>query len=159
MIKTIMILLLCSGLCYAQNKELKKNEKYSYGDFQGQYFKDSSEFNNTLIVGSCFGVNNQPYSKVFPEDMIGVTFRLCNLANAVIPEGNIIESNCVNSQIKAQNDGEDWVVDKDLKPVEPLKKDRFQALSLSIDPKDIPAEKLEESVTQTAIKAVAIETN
>lgn len=154
--RILLILLLLTGVCFAQEaQDPPLNKKYSYHDFQGQVFTDAKEFNNTLIVGSGFGVHEKPYSIVFPKDMTGVRFRLCVLTNAVIPEGNIVEDSCVTGNILPMNDGEYWLVDKDLKPIEPLKKERFIKYGLSTDPKDIPKVKTKEPITVTAAKAVA----
>ena len=125
------------------------NKEYSYKDFTGQYLTDvpAEEFNNSEIVGSCFHIGNQPFSDVFPPDMTGVTFTKCSLSNIIIPPGNTVGEGCQHRQIKTQNDGEMWLVDKDGKPIEPLRKDRFEKLGLSTDPKDIPATKQETMIT------------
>jgi hypothetical protein len=125
------------------------NEKYSYKDFTGQYLTDrpASEFNNSEIIGSCFHIGNEPFSDVFPPDMTGVTFTKCSLSNCNIPVGNTVGAGCQHRQINIQNDGEQWLLDKDEKPTEPLDKKRFQDLGLSIDPKDIPVTKLDTNIT------------
>jgi hypothetical protein len=128
-------------------EEEKINEKYSYKDFLDQDLSklDAKEFNNTVIVGSCFYQQKAPDTIVFPSDIVGVTFRKCNLDNVFIPFGNNIESG-TNKKLAEQNDKATWIVDKDLKPIEPLNKDEFIKLKLSIDPKDIPTEKVAISV-------------
>jgi hypothetical protein len=42
-------------------------------------------------------------------------------------------------------------VDKDNRPIEPLNKDMFLEKKISIDPDNIPSQKLEESVTTKEI--------
>lgn len=116
------------------------NEKYSYRDFTGQSLRDVSpeELNNTVIVGSSFYQENEPYKKIFPDNINGVIFRRSNLDNVYVPPGNIIEGGS-HRQIKTQNDWDDWLVGKDLNPIEPLDKEERLAAGVSVDPKDIPA--------------------
>jgi len=137
---TLVILLFAVSV----GAEEKINEKYSYKDFMGGSLRNVKveELNNTVIVGSCFYREGVPNCKVFPDDMVGVTFRSCNLDNVFVPLGNIVEKSCCHRNIKDQNDWEDWILDKDLKPIEPMnKKQRFE-VGVSIDPKDIPIIKL-----------------
>lgn len=134
----------------------KLNEKYSYRDLSKRC-KDCDfskvpieEINDTEIIGSGFGKGIPWDSSMFPEGMKGVTFIRCNLDNCVVPEGNTIGQGCTNKHHMVMNDGENWIVDKDLKPIEPLKAYRFDKYSLSKDPADIPLNKLMLSVTQAA---------
>jgi len=104
----------------------------------------ASDFNNTEIVNSTF-TQSEPFTDVFPPDMIGVIFRAsCNLGNCNVPPGNTVE--CFNKQYKMQNDGEYWVVDTQLKPIEPLSPKQYDKYGLSKDPKDLPTETMRESV-------------
>lgn len=125
------------------------NKKYSFADFTHQSFKDISvsEFNNTVIKGSCFYQeakenDTEVLKDIFPDGMTGVIFQRCNLDNVLIPLGNTVESNCTNRKIKIQNDWQDWILDSSLDPVEPMNKNQWLRKGVSIDPKDIPAEKM-----------------
>jgi hypothetical protein len=124
------------------------NEKYSHKDFTHKILTDTKpeEWNDTEVVNSCF-YNEQPLTKVFPDDIKGVTFIRCNLDNIVIPETCTIEGG-TNKLIQVQKDGEDWILDKDLHPVEPLNKARYVKLGLSVDPAAISVDAKEVSVTQ-----------
>jgi len=131
------------------------NEKYSYKDFMGQSFLKVNpwdELNNSEIVGSCFYQENKPNCRVFPEGMMGVTFRACNLDNVRIPAGNTVDADCTHKWIKVQNPvngdpenmPEDWELDADLKPIRPLRKRYVRGadghetdVEISRDPKDI----------------------
>lgn len=121
------------------------NEKYSNKGFpcHGLSFKGVpvEEFNNLEIRRSCFYQewidDGDTMKDIFPDDMIGVTFVKCNLDNVFVPSGNIIIGG-TNKRIRVQNDLEDWVVDKNDKPVEPLHVKRFDRAGISVDPKDIP---------------------
>ena len=159
----IIVCLLFFLLCkYAIALEV--NEKYSHKDFTNQGFSTvvASEFNNSEIVGSCFyqeladDYQGNPHGKrIFPVNMMGVVFKRCNLDNVILPAGAAIEddSGISNSQkkIRIQNDLEDWIVNNVGNPIEPVHKERFQALGLSIDPNDIPETKrVGKSVTQEA---------
>lgn len=125
------------------------NKKYSFKDFTGQSFVDidPSEFNGKGdIVGSCFAqeANSKAILKkdivktIFPIGTLGINFLRCNLDNVKLPTGSEIDSRCSKRKIKIQNDGEDWVIDNDLKSIEPVDKKRFITEERSIDPKDIP---------------------
>ena len=131
------------------------NQKYSFGDFMNQSFKGSpaEEFNNTVIVGSCFhqeasedAITLREIEKdIFPAGMHGVTFRRCNLDNVFIPLGNIIWDEgwekCTHKKIKLQNDWRYWILGEDLKPIEPKDKEEWIKRGISIRPEDIPTKK------------------
>lgn len=123
------------------------NERYSYRDFTGLDFTkiDPKEFDKTIITGTCFS-QLLPLTKVFPPGMTGVLFMKCNLDNVDIPVGNTMDA-CCNRQWKEQNDMELWVVDIALQPVEPLSKKMFQDLGISINPANIPVEKMDMPIT------------
>ena len=125
------------------------NKKYSYQAFpyHGLSFKDrpASEFNNTEIVGSCFYQEWQEgeldvVKDIFPDGIKGVVFIRCNLDNVYVPSGNkIVEG--THKTIKVQNDWDDWFLDDNLKPKEPMNKEVRLKAKISINPKDIPKKK------------------
>lgn len=102
------------------------------------------ELNNTEIVGTSFA-QEEPNTKVFPDGMTGVVFVKCNLDNCIIPLGNTVLGG-THKQHAKQNDGEHWVLDKALQPVEPLVPSRYDRLGLSKEPKDIPATPMKRSI-------------
>jgi hypothetical protein len=118
------------------------NDKYSFKDFTGQSIVNVpvKELDGTEIVGSCFAQENGE-KVIFPKEMKGVHFRRCNLDNVFIPDGNTIESEgwekCSVRRHAAQIDGNDWIIDKDRKPLEPCDKERFIAEGKSLDPNSI----------------------
>ena len=120
------------------------NKKWSYGDFSGKTWKhlDPKEFNDSEIHCSAFGISNTPRADVFPDGMTGVVFYHCNLDNCLVPTGNTIMPDCCTNQHKRQKDKEQWIVDEQNNPIEPLKKARFEKYNLSTDPKDIPQEEV-----------------
>lgn len=129
------------------------NEKYSFTDFMGQSFKDkpASDFNKTEIKGSCFyqeakEKDAEVLKDIFPDGMMGVVFKRCDLNNVFVPPGNVVEDNCSHRRLKIQNDGCDWVLDDGLKPIEPTDKKQRLREGWSISPKDIPAEYIREEV-------------
>lgn len=131
------------------------NEKYSFKSFTHQTFTKvvASEFNDSEIVGSSFYQESawdsdslsvtpkDPMADVFPPLMTGVTFIRCNLDNCNIPAGNTVGERCSARKLRVQNDLEDWILDVDHKPIEPIDKNRFEEKGVSILPKDIPATK------------------
>jgi len=149
----ILFLLITTPALAQRTKGCTKplNEKYSFKDFTHMSFKDrpSSEFNNTCIKGSNFYQENKPDEDIFP-DMTGVEFVRCNMDNVLIKPGNTIDGETQNRRIQAQNDLEDWILEKQGNrwvAKEPLDKVDFQELGLSIDPKDIPNIKRKTSIT------------
>ena len=132
---------------------MARNKKYSGKDFTFINLTKvkASEFNNSEIFGSCFYAEN-PTTAVFPKTMKGVTFDRCNLDNVVISEGNTVLPSCTNKKIAIQNDLEDWMLDENLNPVEPINKKGFEDLGISIDPADIPAVKQDRTATDKAWK-------
>jgi len=137
------------------------NKKYSFKDFCGKSLikEDPKEFTG-IIKGSCFyhecpEDRDEPLVDVFP-DGIECTFERCNLDNVVIPPKCTVMECCTNKRVKVQNDREDWVLHPDNKPLEPIAKKRFIKLGISTDAKDIPTEKLDESIvmkTEVIVKA------
>ncbi|MBU2249108.1 MAG: hypothetical protein KKD77_20340 [Gammaproteobacteria bacterium] len=125
------------------------NEKYSYQSHKRKKFLDVGpiEFNDMEIIGACF-YQDTPYSDVFPKDIRGVIFRNCNLDNCNIPAGATVISG-TNKQILDQTDGEYWIVDRDLNPIEPRDKDKYIEYGLSINPIDLPLGPLKENILYT----------
>lgn len=118
------------------------NDSLSYKDFTGQSLKhlDPAEFNGREIVGSCFWQENKPDSDIFPDGIEGTIFTRCNLGNVLIPPMCYVNDDCSYPRVKVQNDAEDWVIDEDNNPIEPLNKKRFIAEGKSLDPKNIPTD-------------------
>jgi len=128
---------------------MKLNERYSYQSWKRKMFVDVDpvEFNDTEIIGAGF-YQDTPYSDVFPKDVRGLVLTKCNLDNVNIPAGATVNGGC-NNHILPQNDGEYWIVDRDMKPIAPRDADKYAALKLSTDPKALPAEPLDEPITFT----------
>ena len=93
----------------------------SFTDYTGRNLSDCA-IEGDIIESSCFS-QEMPDSHIFPEKMKGVTFRRCNLDNVYIPPGNTVE-NCSQRRFKAQDDGEDWLVDENNKPLSLLSGDK-----------------------------------
>jgi hypothetical protein len=124
------------------------NEKYSYKDFTGMTLitTDPKEWNETEVIGSCFAQQN-PKTSIFPAGIKNVKFVKCNLDNVTLP-GTCTMEGGINRQIQAQKDGEDWLVDDSLNPIEPLNKAQFIKLGLSTSAAAIPAKESGVSVTE-----------
>lgn len=117
-------------------------EKYSYKDFTGQSLK-GEDIPPGEIIGSCFAQEGEEMYDIFPDGMTGVTLSKCNLDNVVVPAGNTIDVSSWNRNIIVQNDLADWVCDGADKPTEPIDKKYREHNKISIDPKDIPAVKMD----------------
>lgn len=157
MIKKLLFIPL---LFIALNAHGAINEKYSYKDFMHQSFVDvpASEFNNSTIVGSCFyqeSIGEEEVVKdIFPDGLVNVIFEKCNLDNVLIKSGMSLGEKNSNRKIKVQNDWDDWILDDNLKPVEPMDKVRRIKAGKSIDPKDIPKDKWTKEEKETDEKDI-----
>ena len=131
---------------------MAQNTKYSNKDFTGRKLVNTSaiDWNNSEVVNSCFS-QETPDTEVFPAGITGVVFQRCNLDNVVVPPTCTVEGGC-HRRWKVQNDLEDWFIDVDGNPIEPMNKGHFQKLGLSIDPKDIPKVKLEKNIVHEKIE-------
>ncbi len=129
------------------------DESYSFKDMTGWDLADRRDMDGKVIFGSCLA-HETPGAPTLPANLKGATFIRCNLDNVRVPAGNTV-IDCSTRRIKAQNDGEDWVLDASLKPVEPVNKKHFMNLGLSTDPKDIPKKKLDRPVTAAKIEEIA----
>jgi hypothetical protein len=125
--------------------EMFKNRsiKYSFEDFTNQKFLNVSDLSGSVIVGSCFYQESEsdqddPRVYIFPEGMRGVTFIECNLDNVYIPPGNVVDPSCSCKRIKRQCDGERWILNDLLDPIEPVHKERFLKLGEDIRPTQLP---------------------
>lgn len=154
--KIIFIFLFLSLIITANAEDKPINLKYSFKafPFHDLHFRNEpvEDFNNTIIQGSCFyqewREGDETIMKdIFPKDMKGVLFIACNLDNVYIDEtkNTILKdttAQCSHKKIKVQNDLCDWVLNDDDTPKEPAEKEKFIKLGISIDPKDIPKNKL-----------------
>jgi hypothetical protein len=118
---------------------------HSQKDYTGWDWNQRDRLDGLTIEGSCFS-QETPNSHIFPADMTGVTFISCNLDNVFIPDGNTVIQ-CSQKSFEIQNDLEDWIVDENDEPIEPVNKKQFERLGLSTDPADLPDEPLEKAIT------------
>jgi len=130
-------------------------DEYSYKDFTNQSFTHlpASTFNNKIIAGSCFYQEGALEVNVFPAGVTGLQFvDRCNLDNVAVPANCTADATCTNKSIQLQNDLEDWVLDSNGDPLEPVHKKLFLKYSLSTDPGDLPETPLSKSVLITAME-------
>lgn len=149
---TILFSIIGFSIAFSANSVFEKFNGISYECDLKWHNKDltgrdltKEVLRNINVFGSCFS-QEKPDSHIFPDDMSGVTFLFCNLDNVFIPPNNEVIQ-CSQRKFKVQNDLEDWVIDAQLKPVEPLNKETFIAKGISTDPKDISAQKSDRPVT------------
>lgn len=157
--KILLFILGCAVCTQVYAKEV--NVKYSYKDFMNQNFKTIpvEEFNNTIIIGSCFYQEGDPDADIFPDGIVGVDFKKCNLDNVLIKEGMAVDVTNSKKKIKVQNDLADWIVEKKQsiwKAKEPLNKAKFIELGISIDPNNIPVTKLDKPLTESKVEEIIL---
>jgi len=129
---------------------LEYDDKWS---FQSRPNRLSEIPDDTVVYASNFG-QEVPDTQTFPLKMKGVRFYNCILDNCIIPEGNEVVGGS-QRRYKAQNDRNDWEIDKDNKAVRPINYRIFEKLGLPIpDPKDIPEVATEDPVDLVS-KAIA----
>lgn len=147
-----LILILVCSVALAQtirydNQDIEMNDKYSgkgypYHDLS---FKHETDMKNINIYGSCFYQewvedDTEVVKDIFPDDMTGVTFYNCNLDNVYVsPENTVVGGSY--RKIKIQNDWDDWILNENLTPKEPINKEQRLKAGKSIKPKDIPKKK------------------
>lgn len=149
--RVFILMLVFIGIVYAEDKPINTIDKpintmYSFKNLSMVDLSNepAENFNNTTIKGSSFyreSKYNDDGTKipkdVFPKDMKGVVFDRCNLDNVKVPNGNTILPNCSHRKIKVQSDGQDWILDESLNPVEPVNPAYSIKLGLSINPEDL----------------------
>lgn len=120
------------------------DDELSGRDFTGWDFNDRPEydFSNKVIYASVFS-NETPRSLIFPSKTSGVTFLHCNLDNVELPDASVAV-NCSTKSFEVQNDLRDWEIEPltDV-PIKVLNEKYWVSKGISVDPADIPAQKVE----------------
>ena len=98
------------------------------------------KFSNKTVYASNFS-QEIPDSDIFAEDTENVTFVQCNLDNVKLPDGSAVIGGSQRS-FKVQNDLRDWEVDDRDKPVKLVNEDYWKSRGFSVNPEDIPAQKI-----------------
>ncbi len=117
--------------------------KYDNKDCSGWDLSGARDMDNLTIEGLCLS-NETPNARVLPPNLRGTTFSCCNLANVLIPPGNVVK-NCNTMRFAVQNDGEDW---------EPLPMSPVTLLPREKSDVSVVTQKITEII---AAKAVAID--
>lgn len=152
-------LFLVSGIAEARRWEADGvvydcDDELSFKVFTNFNFSDSHhDFSGKTICGSTF-TQEIPNSEIFKKDTEKLRLVYCHIENVVLPAGTEVLNPdcdgipCWTRSYQVQNDLEDWYVDAQKLPVEPLQKEEFLRLGISIDPADIPQMKIEEPITE-----------
>lgn len=118
---------------------------YSRKDFTGRTLIECTDLNGQYIHNSCFS-QEQPNTRIFPDDMTGVKFEYCNLENVFIPMGNTV-INCETRQYKVQNDLNDWEIDDNGYPTTVINWLYFYKNNIPHpNPSDIPDHQVEDRI-------------
>ena len=149
---SIALILSLQNYCFAAKEDgctKSLNEKYSFGDFTHKSFKDqpTKDFDNSCIKGSCFYQESkygeeEVVKDIFPDGIKGVEFVRCNLDNVLIPADNTVDKRSSKNKVQVQNDLDDWILNDDKTPKEPMNKESRIELGISVDSKDIPIIKM-----------------
>ena len=129
------------------------NDELSNKDFTKRILLEKSIPEGAVIFGSCF--SHETLDTVVFPDVQDLTLINCNLDNVYLNPLWIIIG-CSARRYKVQNDREDWIVDKDDKPKEPIRKEKYIEFGLSIDPKDLPIEPLKENIIEKKQRELGI---
>lgn len=129
------------------------DDELSGRDFAGWAFLDRRDidFSGKVIYASVFA-HETPEAVVFEDSRArGTTFIRCNLINVLIPaDATVID--CLTDRTIRQNDYEQWYVDGIDQPIMPLEHKRYRQLGISIDPLDIPAQPMRESIIKVTMR-------
>lgn len=145
MMRTILFLLLFCQTAFAVTIEHDEqfyecDKKFSFKDFTGMDLSKEIIPSGTVVCRSGFS-HEIPDSKIFPADMTGVTFVEGNLDNVFIPWDNVVIGASQKSY-KIQNDLRDWEIDVQNKPVKILNEEYWTSQGYSVNPADMPAQKI-----------------
>lgn len=132
------------GTVNINGQEIEYNDDYSFCDFSNQDLAHFPDLKDITIYSSQF-YWEKPNSIPFAEYSTGITFVKCNLDNVIVPPRSILISSS-NRKFKNQNDGEDWFLDDNGSPMFPINRQLYISLGLSINPLDIPARPMGESI-------------
>ena len=121
------------------------NDKYSKQDYTGKSLLNETHLEGIVIYGSCFS-QETPDTDVFPMIVKKITFYNCNLDNVKIVKPGWIVIGGSERRFKVQNDRMDWIVDNGNIPLEPIDKEEYIKLGISISPSDLPLEMMKEDI-------------
>jgi len=146
-------------------EHLEFSEELSGKVWSNRSLKNVEGFKPGVVVYASDFSWETPDSNPWPDGMTGVTFVKCHLHNLVIPPDNTTIE-CFAVRYKAQNDGNDWLIDDKDAPTLPINHKVFTKFGLPMPkPEDIPVKKAAEPVNlvevakveKAALDAAAIE--
>jgi len=111
----------------------------------GKTLLEADDLEGAVIYGSCFS-QETPDTDVFPINIKKITFYNCNLDNVKIVKPGWIVIGGSERRFKVQNDRMDWIVDNGNIPLEPIDKEEYIKLGISISPSDLPLEMMKEDI-------------
>ena len=111
------------------------------------------EFSNMKLVQFSNYKEGAERVQGLPAGVVNVVFEDCNIDNMIIPEGCSISRTTTNKKLEAQNDNEDWDMDK----LKPLRESEYIELGLSTDFNDLPDSPIVGSIVENKIKLLAQE--
>lgn len=118
------------------------NDDVSFQLYQQKLDLPSELFNGKVVYASSF-YHETPKTRPFIGKLKDVTFVKCNLDNVLFDvqdKVTLIQCSCKNFSV--QNDNEDWILDSELKPIEPINKKMLELQGKNTDPMKIPKEKV-----------------
>lgn len=135
-----LAILFLSVSCVAQ-PPIGHSAKYSFRSFLGQSLLAATDLDGITIYASNFA-QVAPDTAVFPANVTGLVLVCNNLENVIIPVGATVDDRggtCgIRRRVKAQNDGRDWEIDTQNKPVKVVSEKSEIAKGRSVAVADIP---------------------
>ena len=108
-------------------------EPCAEGDEDAQQGISPDEFRGGCVLGSTFGAQT-PGVWRWPDGLAGVVFERCRFYNCDPPPASSLIGGCEVIAYAPQADQQDWLLDADGAPVQPLDRDLFVANAWSTDP-------------------------
>lgn len=115
------------------------DDEFSGRDFTGRTLT-SFDLSGRVIYATVFA-QEEPDTLIFDALVNGATFIRCNLTNVLMPPGNVLVD-CITTRCATMNDGRVWELDEKDKPIRLTAEKHWRIMGASIDPADIPAEKI-----------------
>lgn len=148
-----VIVLLMSTKCFAGEVQysfpdgtvqtVTFDDKYSFKNFGQRDLLEATDLEGKVIYYSSFAQEN-PDTKVFPDNVKKMTFYNCNLDNVKMVKPGWVVIGGSERRYSVMNDLKDWQLDDSGKPIKVLNEEDWVKKGFSVDPKYIPLTKIKD---------------